>query len=90
MSYEVVVGGRSLGQFASNKGYADLASVAAVGAFPVCRAWFDAGTTKNVSGAVRELSAIACIHKGDVGATALALIDKIRGKAEAVITDGVS
>lgn len=86
MSWELANEEKSLGQFASNRGYADL--IAAAKGKPALEELFDQGISRDVASCIAELEAIS----GDesVRSTAARLAALMRGQAVAVITDGLT
>ena len=88
MSYEVISRGISIGQFASNKGYADL--IKAAKKYPSLAALFRNGTSTSTIQIAVELKALARETKdAGVASTAMTLADLVRGQREIIITDGV-
>ena len=90
MSYEVASGNKSLGQFASNKGYSDFIAAVRRGIYPALKRLVNSGQSDNVDAVREELSALATVVSDrDVAASARELAGLIKGQKKIVISDGL-
>lgn len=88
MSYELANDTKSLGQFASNRGYSDL--IIAAESYTALAKFFDAGETDQTEDCVTELKQLAEAEGGGVAKTATALAKLLDGQEWVAITDGVT
>lgn len=91
MSYEVHNQHHSLGQFASNSGLADF--VRSVSSdHPTLKQFLNTGMAEDVPSVVDDLQKLLqdSTTAGDIRSTAAALMNKIKGQAVVIITDGLS
>ena len=86
MSYEVIGDKESLGQFASNSGYASL--ILAVKHTTAARALFESGESSDVDAVIADLKTIK--EPGDERSTALGLAKMIDGEKSILISDGMT
>jgi hypothetical protein len=86
MSYEVIGDAQSLGQFASNSGYADLIA-AGTGSLALCQL-FETGESSDVSAVITALHKIK--SPPDVKETARRLAAIIAGQNSILISDGMT
>jgi len=88
VSYSVVGDEELLGQFATNKGYADL--IEAAQGLPVLEDFFENGETERVPEVVTALRVMAHVtDDSDIKTTARGLADLIKGQKSVMVTDGM-
>jgi len=85
---ELVTSNQSLGQFSSNKGYADL--IAASKSYGGLQKFFQAGQTDEVEFCQAELRDLASNSRDkSIAMTAVGLAKLMEGQTEVAVSDGV-